>query len=135
MLAGIGERWLQKGLCWLLCGLATIASLGVALAALYLWMLATLPPAGALAVVAGILALLAMVAGLIATLPRRSRAPLHEPGAVADLVPDAVKTIRQAVAADPRGAMMGAIAAGYIAENQPGLDTATLARLLGRIQG
>lgn len=137
MLAGIGERWLQMGLCWLLAGLAAIASLGVGLAALYLWMLPTLPPAGALAVIAGILAVLALFAGLLAALPRRPRTPVGAPGMgdVAELVPDLADSIRRAVAADPRGAIMGALAAGYIAESQPGFDTATLARLLGRMPG
>lgn len=133
MLAGIGERWLKKGLWCVLAGLALVAALGVGLAALYLWLTPLLPPAGALAVIAGILLLLALLAGLLAVVPRRTSVPVSTAASVADLAPEVLEALRRAVAADPRGAVLGAVAAGFIAENQPGLDGATLSRLLGQL--
>ncbi|WP_374371204.1 hypothetical protein [Dongia sp.] len=135
-LEGMGERVLRKLILAMLAGILALAALGIGLAAFYLWMLASLTPAAALAIVAAILAVLALAALIGLTYRRRPAPPSLGPSISAGLagLPEAAEMVRRAVAADPRGAVLGAVAAGYIVESGPALDAAVLSRLLAQIQ-
>lgn len=134
MLEGVGGRVMRKAGLALVAGLLALAALGVGLAALYLWLLASLTPPAALGIIAGILLVLALLAFAIAT--RRQPAPMRQNFApeLTAALPEAADLVRRAVAADPGAAMLGALAAGFIAESKPGIDMSFVTRILGQIQ-
>jgi hypothetical protein len=134
---GIGDRILRKLVLALLAGILALSALGIGLAAFYLWMLAALTPPAALAVVASILAVLASAAAFAMHGRRRTRVSPSlgqslTPGLAA--LPEAADMVRRAVVADPRGAVLGAVAAGYIMETGPTVDMAVLGRVLAQMQ-
>lgn len=132
----MGERVLRKVILAILAGILALAALGTGLAALYLWMLASLTPPAALAIIACILVALALTSLVVMSYRRRPAPPALAQSLVPGLetLPEAADMVRRAVAADPRGAVLGAIAAGYIMESGPSLDASTLSRLLAQMQ-
>lgn len=111
-----------------------LAALGVGAAALYLALIASVSPAAALAIIAGLLALLAVIAGIVAIGRRRPAVPQPLAPELTALLPEAADLVRRAVSADPTAAVMGAVAAGFILESRPGLDVGHLARLFAQFR-
>jgi hypothetical protein len=135
LLDGMGGRLIRTAGLALLAGLLALAALGVGLAALYLWMLSSLTPPVALGIIAAILLVLALLA-CWAALRRPVPAPARPAMApeLAAVLPEAADVIRRAVVADPGAAVLGALAAGFIAESKPGFDMSLVTRILGQLQ-
>lgn len=134
-----GGRMMRKLSLGLMAGLLALAALAVALSALYLWLLAVIAPPAALGIVAGILAILAVAAWGLAhwRVPASGAAPEADKSSSPDIamaLPETADIIRRAVIADPRAAMLGAVAAGYVVDSSPGMDIAMLNRIIGQMQ-
>ncbi|WP_374649730.1 hypothetical protein [Dongia sp.] len=126
------DRILRRLLFLGMAGCLCLGAIGVGAASLYQWLLAWIPAAAALAIIA----LLMLVAGLLLMrvalgarrrpIPAKVAAPADMPALIAlagDLAGDAVK-------ADPLGSMLGASALGFILESRPDLDHALVHQIL-----
>lgn len=129
------NRIIQRVILYALATCLGLAALGVALAALYHWLIFWIPIWAAL----GIVALILMIAAL-----GFARAATRKPDAQAAIPASAVPTndllpglmaaasdiAGDAVRADPLGAILGAGAAGFIMETRPDLDHGLIQQVL-----
>lgn len=111
------------------CGLAAVFMFMVfavsALAALYLYLRNYLPPAESMGLVAVVAGFAGLVAGWWAT--TREKQESHPPSAAAI---DIESVLTKAVAKDPLGLVIGAVAAGIVMESFPEVGN-LLRRLIG----
>lgn len=137
--AALGRRLALQAALGLAAILLALGALGVGLGALHVLLRASLGPAASLSMIAGILVLLALVAGLaVQFMAGRRRRPVTPSNAAepvsAAILGDLAQGLRGAIAADPAAAVFGALAAGYIAGGRTGPDLMALFQLVAAAQ-
>jgi len=128
------DRVIRRVVLFALAGCLGLAAWGVALAALYSWLILWMSNPAALLGVALLLAITALGAARLAagTKPTKAATPTANP-LVPSLVAAAGDLAGEAVRADPLGAMLGAGAAGFILETRPDLDHALIQQVLRQV--
>jgi hypothetical protein len=126
------DRVIRRVVLFALAGCLGLAALGVALAALYYWLILWMSVPAALLIVALLLVIAALVTARLAigAKPAKVSASAEANAIVPGLVAAAGDLAGDAVRADPLGAMLGAGAAGFILETRPDLDHALIQQVL-----
>ncbi len=129
------NRVIQRVILYALATCLGLAAFGVALAALYHWLIFWMPIWAALGIVALILTIAALgiaQAAMKKVVAKQAIPPSSIP--TNDLLPGlmaaASNIAGDAVRADPLGAMLGASVAGFIMETRPDLDQGLIQQVL-----
>ena len=126
------DRVIKRVVLFALAGCLGLAALGVALAALYHWLILWMSISAALGTVALLLAIAALATARHAAgkPSAKASATAQTETAMPSLMAAAADLAGEAVKSDPLGAVLGAGAAGFILETRPDLDHALIQQVL-----
>lgn len=138
--AAMGRRLVLPAVLCLAAILLALGALGVGLGALQIVLATRLGAAASLSLVAAVLAALALAAGLAAYIiagpQRRQPSPAVGPAEPISgiILADLAQGLRGAITTDPAAALLGALAAGFIAGDRPGPELVALVQLVAAAQ-
>jgi hypothetical protein len=128
------DRVIRRLISFVVAACLGLAAFGVALAALYYWLILWMTAPAALVIVSLILAIAALALARIGMGGSKAAKAVPAAGLPTDMMPGlmaaASNIAGDAVRADPLGAMLGAGAAGFILETRPDLDHALIQQVL-----